>query len=103
MLGFSMACLDFAARGINPPHTHPQATEILTVLKGSLMVGFVTSAPENRLIIKVLKKGDVFVLPIGLVQFQQNVGSGKAVAIAALSSQNPGVITLANFVILVES
>ncbi|KDP23867.1 hypothetical protein JCGZ_27136 [Jatropha curcas] len=97
-LGISLARVDFAPWGINPPHTHPRATEILTVLEGSLEVGFVTSNPDNRLITKVLNKGDVFVFPIGLVHFQKNVGYGKAVAIAALSSQNPGVITIANAV-----
>ncbi|XP_037492106.1 putative germin-like protein 2-1 [Jatropha curcas] len=95
-LGISLARVDFAPWGINPPHTHPRATEILTVLEGSLEVGFVTSNPDNRLITKVLKKGDVFVFPIGLIHYQKNVGYGKAVAIAALSSQNPGVITIAN-------
>ncbi|MFS7993304.1 putative germin, rmlC-like cupin domain superfamily, rmlC-like jelly roll [Helianthus anomalus] len=71
---------------------------ILTVLEGTLQVGFVTSNPDNRLITKVLKKGDVFVFPVGLVHFQHNVGNGYAVAIAALSSQNPGAITIANAV-----
>ncbi|KAL0405010.1 UNVERIFIED_CONTAM: putative germin-like protein 2-1 [Sesamum radiatum] len=84
--------------GINPPHTHPRATEILTVLEGSLQVGFVTSNPDNSLITKTLQKGDVFVFPVGLIHFQRNVGTGNAVAIAALSSQNPGVITIANAV-----
>ncbi|CAN1161236.1 Putative germin-like protein 2-1 [Linum perenne] len=70
----------------------------LGVSMGSLEVGFVTSNPENRLISKVLKKGDVFVFPIGLIHFQRNVGHGNAVAIAGLSSQNPGVITIANAV-----
>ncbi|GMN64441.1 hypothetical protein TIFTF001_033509 [Ficus carica] len=60
--------------------------------------GFVTSNPENRLLKKVLQKGDVFVFPIGLVHFQRNIGYGNAVAIAGLSSQNPGVITIANAV-----
>ncbi|RVW18882.1 putative germin-like protein 2-1 [Vitis vinifera] len=46
----------------------------------------------------VLYKGDVFVFPEGLIHFQLNVGKTKAVAIAALSSQNPGVITIANAV-----
>ena len=36
--------------------------------------------------------------PIGLIHFQQNVGYGNAVAISGLSSQNPGVITIANAV-----
>ncbi|KAF3673216.1 putative germin-like protein 2-1 [Capsicum annuum] len=97
-LGISLARVDYAPWGINPPHTHPRATEILTVLEGSLQVGFVTSNPENRLITKVLNKGDVFVFPIGLVHYQRNVGYGNAVAIAALSSQNPGVISIANAV-----
>ncbi|EEF39206.1 putative germin-like protein 2-3 [Ricinus communis] len=97
-LGISMARVDFAPWGINPPHTHPRATEILTVVEGSLEVGFVTSNPENRLITKVLKKGDAFVFPVGLVHYQRNVENGNAVAIAALSSQNPGVITIANAV-----
>ncbi|KAK2969749.1 hypothetical protein RJ640_015893 [Escallonia rubra] len=44
------------------------------------------------------QKGDVFVFPVGLVHFQRNVGHGNAVAIAALSSQNPGVINIANAV-----
>ncbi|KAL0359421.1 UNVERIFIED_CONTAM: putative germin-like protein 2-1 [Sesamum angustifolium] len=72
-LGISMVRIDYAPWGINPPHTHPRATEILTVLEGSLEV-------------------------VGLIHFQRNVGTGNAVAIAALSSQNPGVITIANAV-----
>ncbi|KAL7584753.1 hypothetical protein Lser_V15G45462 [Lactuca serriola] len=97
-LGISMASIDFAPQGINPPHTHPRATEILTVMEGRILVGFVTSNPENRLITKLLQKGDVFVFPKGLIHFQKNVGNGYAAAIAALSSQNPGVITIANAV-----
>ncbi|GJR36057.1 putative germin-like protein 2-1 [Tanacetum coccineum] len=82
--GISMARIDFAPWGLNAPHTHPRATEILTVIEGRLLVGFVTSNPENRLITKVLQKGDVFVFPQGLIHFQQNVGKGYALAIAVL-------------------
>ncbi|KAD6454058.1 hypothetical protein E3N88_08764 [Mikania micrantha] len=96
--GISMARIDFAPMGINPPHTHPRATEILTVIEGRILVGFVTSNPENRLITKVLEKGDVFVFPEGLIHFQKNLDHGYALALAALSSQNPGVITIANAV-----
>ncbi|GJV70618.1 putative germin-like protein 2-1 [Tanacetum coccineum] len=93
-----MVRIDYTPWGLNPPHTHPRATEILTVLEGSLQVGFVTSNPDNRHISKVLQKGDVFVFPVGLVHYQRNVGNGNAVVIAALSSQNPGAITIANAV-----
>ncbi|RWR81893.1 germin-like protein subfamily 1 member 13 [Cinnamomum micranthum f. kanehirae] len=96
--GISLARIDFAPYGDNPPHTHPRATEILTVLEGTLYVGFVPSNQNNStLITKVLNVGDVFVFPIGLIHYQANIGHTPAVAIAALSSQNQGVITIANY------
>ncbi|KAF8029090.1 hypothetical protein BT93_E1688 [Corymbia citriodora subsp. variegata] len=97
-LGISMARIDIAPWGINPPHTHPRATEILLVLEGTIEVVFITSNPDSRLISKILQKGDAFVFPQGLVHYQRNTGTGNAVAIAALGSQNPGVITVANAV-----
>uniref|UniRef100_A0A0D9X561 Germin-like protein n=1 Tax=Leersia perrieri TaxID=77586 RepID=A0A0D9X561_9ORYZ len=100
-LGISIARIDYAPLGENPPHTHPRATEILTVLEGTLYVGFVTSNQNNmnKLFSKVLNKGDVFVFPEGLIHFQFNPNPHEpAVAIAALSSQNPGAITIANAV-----
>ncbi|KAI3898819.1 hypothetical protein MKW92_023382 [Papaver armeniacum] len=95
-LGISMARIDFAPYGLNAPHTHPRATEILVVMEGTLYVGFVTSniGNVNKLFTKVLNKGDVFVFPVGLIHFQFNVGRTNAVAFAALSSQNPGTITI---------
>ncbi|OWM71641.1 germin-like protein subfamily 1 member 13 [Punica granatum] len=98
-LGISAARIDFAPYGLNPPHTHPRGTEFLIVVEGELYVGFVLSNQlGNRLITKVLKPGDVFVFPIGMIHFQLNVGKSNAVAFAGLSSQNPGVITIANAV-----
>ena len=97
-LGISLARIDFAPYGLNPPHTHPRATEILVVLEGTLYVGFVTSNTDNRLFTKILNKGDVFVFPVGLIHFQFNVGHTNAVAFSGLSSQNPGLITIADAV-----
>lgn len=62
------------------------------------MAGFVTAAPDFLLISKVLKKGDVFVFPIGLVHFQANVGRTPASAYVAFNSQNPGLVVVANAV-----
>lgn len=97
-LGISLARVDYEPLGLNPPHTHPRATELFTVIEGTIQVGFVTSNPENRFITKVLQKGDVFVFPKGLIHFQRNVGHGKGLAISTLSSQNPGIVTIANTV-----
>ncbi|KAI4297019.1 hypothetical protein L6164_036931 [Bauhinia variegata] len=97
-LGVSLARVDFAPKGLNPPHIHPRATELFTVLEGTLYAGFVTSNPENRLFTKILNKGDVFVFPKGLIHFQMNVGKSKALAISGLSSQDPGRVDIANTV-----
>ncbi|XP_021765481.1 germin-like protein subfamily 1 member 17 [Chenopodium quinoa] len=100
-LGISLARIDYAPYGLNPPHTHPRASEILTVMEGTLYVGFVTSNlanGDNKLFAKVLNKGDVFVFPQGLIHFQFNAGKTPAVAIAGLSSQNPGTVTIAKAV-----
>lgn len=58
-LGIVIARLDFERKGFLPPHFHARATEILTVLKGSMEVGFVTSNPSFRHFKKVLQKGGV--------------------------------------------
>ncbi|KAK1326777.1 Germin-like protein 8-2 [Acorus calamus] len=98
-LGISLVRIDYAPLGLNPPHTHPRATEILVVIEGTLQVGFVTSNPQNILFFKVLNAGDVFVFPIGMIHFQFNPSPHKnTVAISGLNSQNPGVITIANAV-----
>ncbi|XP_062083263.1 germin-like protein subfamily 1 member 17 [Humulus lupulus] len=98
-LGISLARIDYAPYGQNPPHIHPRGSEILVVVKGTLYVGFVSSNQDgNRLFTKVLKEGDVFVFPIGLIHFQFNPEHTPAVAFAGLSSQNAGVITIANTV-----
>ncbi|XP_062175998.1 germin-like protein subfamily 1 member 7 [Alnus glutinosa] len=97
-LSVSLARIDFAPYGLNPPHIHPHATEIFTVIKGTLYVGFVTSNPDNRLFTTALNAGDVFVFPISLINFQFNVGNTDALAFSSLSSQNPERITIADTV-----
>ncbi|CAA2984546.1 germin 2-1 [Olea europaea subsp. europaea] len=97
-LGIALVRFDYAPWGVAPLHVHPRATEIITVLEGSIQVGFVTSNPDNKLISKVLQKGDVFIFPMGLVHFQRNVGNGNAVSISAVSSQNPGIVIVASSV-----
>ncbi|WJX79986.1 GRR1-like protein 1, variant 2 [Trifolium repens] len=92
-LGVSLARIDFASGGINPPHSHPRATEILFVLEGQLDVGFITTA--NVLISKTIVKGEIFVFPKGLVHFQKNSGYGHASVISAFNSQLQGTVNIA--------
>ncbi|KAF5471078.1 hypothetical protein F2P56_011550 [Juglans regia] len=92
-LGVSLSRIDYAPGGLNPPHTHPRATEIVFVLDGELDVGFITTA--NVLISKSIKKGEIFVFPKGLVHFQKNNGKVPAAVLAAFNSQLPGTQSIA--------
>ncbi|GJU07219.1 putative germin-like protein 2-1 [Tanacetum coccineum] len=97
-LGISFVRIDYAPRGLHGPYYHPRATEVLTVIEGSLQVGFITTDPDNKLFTKRLEKGDIFILPEALIHFQQNVGNGYVVALSSLSSQNAGAVTIPNAV-----
>ncbi|XP_030540783.1 germin-like protein subfamily 2 member 1 [Rhodamnia argentea] len=92
-LGVSLSRIDYAPLGLNPPHTHPRATEIVFVLYGELHVGFITTG--NVLVAKTIKAGEIFVFPRGLVHFQKNVLHAPAAVIAAFNSQLPGTQVIA--------
>lgn len=92
-LGVSLSRIDYAPGGLNPPHTHPRATEIVFVLEGELDVGFITTA--NKLISKTIKKGDIYVFPKALVHYQKNNGDKAASVISAFNSQLPGTQAIA--------
>lgn len=96
-LGVAMGRVDFAPGGLNAPHYHPRASEMLTVIEGTLYVGFVTSNlmnGANKLYAKVLNKGEIFAFPQGLVHFQLNVGNTPAVANVAFGGQQPGFVSV---------
>ncbi|GAU23896.1 hypothetical protein TSUD_35660 [Trifolium subterraneum] len=93
-LGVSLSRIDYKPKGLNPPHTHPRATEIVFVLEGELDVGFITTS--NKLIAKSIKKGEIFVFPKGLVHYQKNNGDKDASVISAFNSQLPGTLSIAS-------
>ncbi|XP_047178475.1 germin-like protein subfamily 2 member 4 [Vigna umbellata] len=92
-LGVSFSRIDYKAGGLNPPHTHPRATEIVFVLEGQLDVAFITTA--NKLISKSINKGEIFVFPKGLVHYQKNSGDKPASVLSAFNSQLPGTFSVA--------
>ncbi|KAH9616068.1 hypothetical protein KSS87_015701 [Heliosperma pusillum] len=92
-LGVSMSRIDFAPGGLNPPHIHPRATEMVFVLYGELDVGFLTTS--NKLISKHIMPGETFVFPKGLIHFQKNNAEKPAAVISAFNSQLPGTQSIA--------
>nr|XP_043622681.1 germin-like protein 9-3 [Erigeron canadensis] len=93
----SYAVLQFPKGTVNPPHTHPRASELLFVLIGCLEVGFVDTT--NKLFTQRLQTGDIFVFPKGLVHFQFNGDSkNPALALSAFGSANAGTVSIPNSV-----
>ncbi|XP_010498303.1 PREDICTED: germin-like protein subfamily T member 1 [Camelina sativa] len=93
-LGLSMNDVELDPDGVNPPHSHPRASEVGTVIEGLVFVGFLTT--NNTLYSKTLEAGEAFVIPRGLVHFQWNVGRVRARLITAFNSQLPGTVVLPN-------
>uniref|UniRef100_F6GTC6 Germin-like protein n=1 Tax=Vitis vinifera TaxID=29760 RepID=F6GTC6_VITVI len=89
-LGISMNRVDIAPGGMNAPHWHPRSSESGVVIQGRVLVGFMTTG--NVFYSKNLTVGQMFVIPIGLVHFQQNIGEEKALLFTAFNSQNPGSV-----------
>ncbi|KAI5667125.1 hypothetical protein M9H77_16978 [Catharanthus roseus] len=90
--GMSFVRADFEVDGVNVPHYHPRATEVVFVLEGKVYSGFVDS--KNKVYAKVLEKGDVMVFPKGLIHFQMNIGDSHATIIGNFNSQNPGLVKI---------
>ncbi|CAH9145415.1 unnamed protein product [Cuscuta epithymum] len=93
-MGVSIGRDDFGPYGVSTPHFHPLATEVVTVLEGTVYVGFIDS--RNKLYAKTLLPGDIFVFPKGLIHFLYNTGDRNAAVFAAFGGQNPESIHLPN-------
>jgi oxalate decarboxylase/phosphoglucose isomerase-like protein (cupin superfamily) len=92
--------------GMNSPHTHPRATELLTVVEGQLEVGFVM---ENGLFAAAAKdinalafpfnttlnQFEATIFPQGSIHFQFNPTCERAIFTAALNNADPGTSQIA--------
>ncbi|KAI9101431.1 hypothetical protein K1719_023913 [Acacia pycnantha] len=88
-LGFSLGRADFEKGAVVPIHAHPDASEISLVLDGKVTFGFIAS--DNTVYQKSLVKGDVFVVPQGLMHYAFNEGDTPAPVIVGFSSSKPSV------------
>ncbi|KAI3915760.1 hypothetical protein MKW92_033189 [Papaver armeniacum] len=90
--GLSVNRLDLAVGGIIPLHSHPRASEANFIVKGEVIFGFITT--DNVVYSKLMKAGELNIIPRGLVHFAKNVGQEKAFILAILNSQLPGFSTI---------
>ncbi|KAK4793147.1 hypothetical protein SAY86_023582 [Trapa natans] len=93
-LGLSVGRMDLDFDGIVMPHSHPRATEMMFVTMGSVIAGFIDT--RNRPFQKVLKEGDIFVVPRGLLHYCFNVGYSEATVLSVFNGQNPGSVSISD-------
>ncbi|KAK8489800.1 hypothetical protein V6N13_096443 [Hibiscus sabdariffa] len=91
-LGLSIARTDLDLDGMVMPHSHPRATELFFLRKGIVLAGFIDT--NNTLFQSLIKEGDVFLFPKGMLHFCLNAGYEPAIAFSVMSSQNPGVVSI---------
>ncbi|KAJ7817903.1 RmlC-like cupin domain-containing protein [Mycena olivaceomarginata] len=88
--GISGAVAFIEPCGLNIPHMHPRASEILINIEGILDTGFVQ---ENGFATEVETQLGLFqatVFPMGSIHYQQNPTCSRAMFVAGLSSDDPG-------------
>jgi quercetin dioxygenase-like cupin family protein len=93
-LGLLIARTDIDVDGLVTVHSHPRASEMLYVSNGVITAGFIDT--RNKLFLKDLGEGDVFVFPRGLLHFCFNIGYELATVFSVFNSQNPGVVRVAD-------
>lgn len=92
--GIAMTIAQMEPCGMNTPHTHPRATEMLYLVSGTMEVGFIE---ENgaRFVKNTLTKGQGTLFPQGSVHYQVNTGCDPVLFVAALNNEDPGSIQIA--------
>ncbi|KAJ7113638.1 RmlC-like cupin domain-containing protein [Mycena epipterygia] len=76
--------------GLNIPHMHPRADELLTVVEGIMNTGFVQENGFNAEVETQLGQYQATVFPMGSIHYQQNPTCSPAVFVASLNSEDPG-------------
>lgn len=89
-LSLSVARTDLEVDGLVTPHAHPRASEMIFVSTGVVIAGFIDT--NNVVFQKVLREGDLFVFPRGLLHYCLNNGFEDATVFSVLNSQNPGLV-----------
>ena len=67
---------------------------MLYVIEGELRVAFVEENGGKGAVVNAISPGEVFVVPQGLIHYQQNLGCEAATFLAALNNEDPGAVTI---------
>jgi oxalate decarboxylase/phosphoglucose isomerase-like protein (cupin superfamily) len=91
-LGVAMSMGFIKPCGMNTPHTHNRATELLVVVQGgNVHTSFVQESGLTTPITTTLNQYQGAVLPIGSIHYEFNDSCEPAVFVAAFSNEDPGL------------
>lgn len=80
--------------GMNTPHTHPRATEILYSVNGTLTSGTI-GENGSRFVFNTISPGQATVFPMGSVHYQVNEGCEPMTFVSAFNYEDPGTLSMA--------
>ncbi|KAJ6493182.1 RmlC-like cupin domain-containing protein [Mycena sanguinolenta] len=89
-LGVSGAVSFIEPCGLNIPHLHPRANEMLTVIEGVLDAGWVQENGFDTEVQSTLGPYQATVFPMGSMHYQQNPTCSPAAFVAGFGSEDPG-------------
>jgi len=92
--GVSYTLFNIEPCGINLPHVHPRATELLYVIHGQNLRTAFTEENGGRVIVNDISTGVATFFPEGLIHYQQNLSCEKSTYLSALNHEDPGVVTV---------
>lgn len=93
-LGVSYSLFNIEPCGINLPHSHPRATELLYVISAKNLRTAFVEENGGRVIVNDIATGEATFFPEGLIHYQQNLSCEPATYISALGHEDPGVVTI---------
>ena len=95
-LGLAMSAGFLNPCGMNTPHTHPRATEFLTIVQGNnVRTGFMAENGGPPQMSNTLNQFQGSILPQGSIHFEFNDNCEPAVFMAAFSNEDPGLMSVA--------
>jgi oxalate decarboxylase/phosphoglucose isomerase-like protein (cupin superfamily) len=93
--GLSYTLVNLEPCAINPPHIHPRATELIYVISGNKLRAAFAEENGGRVIVNDIGMGETTFFPEGLIHYQQNLSCEPVMFLAALSNEDPGVVSIA--------
>lgn len=98
--GLAVAAVFLGPCGINTPHIHPRAAELITVTSGAVNFGYIlenglVDAGQKAEITGQLGPYQAALFPQGSIHYQVNPTCGNSTFVAALNSEDPGASQVA--------